>query len=75
MKIEILGSGCPSCKKFEENVKEAVEESKKEVEIVKVTNIAKFVDYGVMQTPALVIDGEVKCSGKVANKEEIRKWL
>lgn len=75
MKIEVLGSGCPSCKKLEENAKEAVEESDKKAEIVKVTDITKFVDYGVMQTPALVIDGEVKCSGKVADKEEIMKWL
>jgi len=75
MKIEILGSGCPNCRKLEENVKKAVEESNKKVEIVKVTDITKFVDYDVMQTPALVIDGEVKCSGKVADKEEIRKWL
>lgn len=75
MKIEILGSGCPSCKKLEENTRKAVEESKKEVELVKVTDITKFIDYGVMQTPSLVIDGEVKCSGKVADKEEIKKWL
>ena len=75
MKIEILGSGCPSCKRLEENAKEAVKESKKEAKIVKVTDITKFVDYGVMQTPALVIDGMVKCSGKVADKEEIKKWL
>ncbi|MFH1606539.1 MAG: thioredoxin family protein [Nanoarchaeota archaeon] len=75
MKIEILGSGCPSCKQLEENAKEAVKESKKQAEIVKVTDITKFVDYGVMQTPAIVIDGEVKCSGKVADKEEIKKWL
>ena len=75
MKIQVLGSGCPSCKKLEENVKHAVEESKKEVEIVKVTDITKFMDYGVMQTPALVIDGKVKCSGKIPDKEEIKKWL
>lgn len=75
MKIEVLGSGCPNCKRLEENAKKAVEESKKEAEIVKVTDITKFVDYGVMQTPALVIDGEVKCSGKVADSEEIKKWL
>ena len=75
MKIEILGSGCPSCKKLEENVKKAVEELNKESSIVKITDISKFIDYGVMQTPALVIDGEVKCSGKVVDKEEIKKWL
>jgi small redox-active disulfide protein 2 len=75
MIIEILGSGCPSCKQLEENTKEAVKESNKDAEILKITDIAKFIDYGVMQTPALVIDGEVKCSGKVADKEEIKKWL
>ena len=75
MKIEVLGSGCPSCKKLEENVKKALEDSGTKAEIIKITDIAKFVDYGVMQTPALVIDGEVKCSGKLADKEEIKKWL
>jgi small redox-active disulfide protein 2 len=75
MIIEILGSGCPSCKQLEENTKEAVKESNKDAEILKITDIAKFIDYGVMKTPALVIDGEVKCSGKVADKEEIKKWL
>lgn len=75
MKIEILGSGCQNCHRLEENTKKALAELDKSAEIVKVTEIAKFVDYGVMQTPALVIDGEVKCSGKVADKEEIKKWL
>lgn len=75
MKIEILGSGCPNCNKLEENTKKAVKESKKEVKIEKITDITKFIDYGIMQTPALVIDGKVKCSGRVANKEEIKKWL
>ena len=75
MKIEILGSGCPNCKKLEENARKAVEESNKEAEIVKITDISKFVEYSVIQTPALVIDGKVKCSGKLADKEEIKKWL
>ena len=75
MKIEILGSGCPNCKRLEKNARKAVEESKKEAEIVKVTDITKFVDYEVMQTPALVIDGKVKCSGKVADVKEIKEWL
>ena len=75
IKIEVLGSGCSSCKELEENVKKAVDESDKEAKIVKVTDITKFIDYGVMQTPALVIDGKVKCSGKVADKEEIKKWI
>lgn len=75
MKVEILGSGCPNCKRLEENAKKALEESGKEAELVKITDISKFVDYGVMSTPAIVIDGKVKSYGKVADVEEIKKWL
>lgn len=75
MKIEILGTGCPKCKKLEENARKAVEELKKDAEIVKVTDINKIVEYGVMSTPALVIDGKVKSYGKVADVEEIKDML
>ncbi len=75
MKIEVLGSGCPKCKQLEGNVRKALEEAKKEAEVAKVTDISKFADYGVMITPALVVDGKVKCSGKVADVEEIKQWL
>ena len=71
MKIEILGPGCPNCIKLEENTKKAVEESIKEAEIIKITDITKFIDYEVMQLPALVIDGKIKCSGRIVNKDEI----
>ena len=75
MKIEILGSGCPNCKRLEENAKKALEESGKKANLVKVTDINEIVDYGVMSTPAIVIDGEVKSYGQVATVEEIRRWL
>jgi small redox-active disulfide protein 2 len=75
MKIEILGTGCPKCKKLEENVRKAVEESGEKAEIVKVTDIAKIVEYGVMSTPALVIDGKVKSSGRIPEVKEIKDWL
>lgn len=75
MKIEILGSGCPKCKQLEANAKKAVEEKGVKAEIVKVTEIDKIIEYGVMSTPAIVIDGEVKSYGKVADVEEIKKWL
>ncbi len=75
MKIEILGSGCPSCKKLEENVKTSIQESNLDVEIIKITDITKFVDYDIMQAPALIIDGQVKCSGRIPDVEEIKKWL
>ena len=75
MKIEILGTGCPNCKRLEENAKKALEETKTKAEIVKVTEIDKIVEYGVMSTPAIVIDGEVKSYGKVASVEEIKGML
>lgn len=75
MKIEVLGTGCAKCKTLYENVKKAVEMSGKEAEVVKVEEIAKIMKYGVMSTPALVIDGVVKFSGKIASPEEIRGML
>jgi small redox-active disulfide protein 2 len=75
MKIEILGTGCPKCNMLESNAKRALEETGKKAELVKVTEIDKIINYGVMSTPAIVIDGEVKSYGKVADVEEIKKWL
>jgi len=75
MKIEILGTGCPKCKMLEANARKAVEELKIKADIVKVTEIDKIIDYGVMSTPALVIDGKVKSYGKIADVEEIKKFL
>lgn len=75
MKIEILGIGCSKCKKLCENVRQALERSGKEAEVVKIEEIAKITKYGVMMTPALVIDGEVKSAGKVLSPEEIEKLI
>jgi len=75
MKIEILGTGCPKCKLLEENAKKAIAESGKKAELVKVTEIGDIVSYGVMSTPAIVIDGKVKSYGKVASVEEIKGWI
>ena len=75
MKIEILGTGCPKCKKLAELTEEAVNELGVSAEIIKVTNINKIIDYGVMVTPALVIDGDVKVAGKIPSKVEIINWI
>ncbi len=75
MKIEILGTGCPKCKKVFEHTEQAVKETGIEAEIVKVTEIADIMKRGVMLTPALVIKGEIKSSGKIPSVEEIKKWL
>jgi len=75
MKIEILGTGCPKCKLLEENTRKALAETGKKAEVVKVTDISKIMEYGVMSTPAIVIDGKVKSYGKVNDVSEIKKWL
>lgn len=75
MKIEILGAGCPKCKMLTEIAQKAVSECGVAAEVVKVQDIQEIMNYGVMVTPALVIDGVVKCAGKVPSKVEILKWI
>lgn len=75
MKIEILGTGCPKCKKVTENAEIAVKELGIEAEIVKVQEISEIMKRGVMLTPAIAINGEVKTSGKIPSAEEIKKWI
>lgn len=75
MKIEVLGTGCAKCKTLYENTKKALEESGKAAEVIKVEDIPSIMKHGVMSTPALVIDGQVKFSGKVASVAEIMGLL
>jgi small redox-active disulfide protein 2 len=75
MKIEVLGTGCAKCKALYENVKKALAESGQSAEIVKIEDIPSIMKYGVMSTPALVIDGQVKFAGKVASVAEIKGML
>lgn len=75
MKIEVLGTGCAKCKTLYENTRKALEESGKNAEIVKVEDIPSIMKYGVMSTPALVIDGKVMFSGKLASVAEITGML
>jgi small redox-active disulfide protein 2 len=75
MNIEILGTGCPKCKQLEANVRKAVEEKKVNARIVKVTDITEISEYGITSLPAIVIDDEVKVYGRLANVDEIKKWL
>jgi len=72
-KIQILGTGCPKCKKLAENAEAAVKELGIEYEIVKVTAINEILKFGVMMTPALVVDGEVKVAGKVPSLNEVKE--
>ena len=75
MIIKILGTGCPKCKQLEENALKAVKESGLKAEVIKVSDMNEIMNYGVMMTPALVIDEEVKSAGKVLNADEIKKIL
>lgn len=75
MDIKVLGSGCSSCKSLENITREAVTELGIESTITKEEDIVKIMDYGVMRTPALVIDEEVVVSGRIPSIEEIKKLL
>jgi small redox-active disulfide protein 2 len=74
-KIQILGTGCPKCKKLSENAETAAKELGLEYTLEKVTDIKEIMKFGVMATPALVIDGQVKVVGKVLSPEQIKAML
>jgi len=73
--IKILGTGCPKCKKLAENAAAAANELGIQYELEKVTNIKDIMSFGVMVTPALVVDGEVKSAGKVPSVGDIKSFL
>jgi small redox-active disulfide protein 2 len=76
MTIKILGSGCHKCQMLEANTKRAIEElGLTDVQIEHVREIDKIVEYGVMSTPAIVIDEKVKAAGRIPDIEEIKSWL
>lgn len=75
MKIEVVGPGCARCITTEKNVKEAVQQLGLQAEVTKVTNVAEFAKKGVMFTPGVIIDGQVKISGRIPTVEEIKNLL
>lgn len=74
-KIQVLGPGCPKCAKLAENAAAAAKALGIEHQLEKVTDIMKILEFGVMITPALVVDGKIKVAGKVPSVEEIQKLL
>ena len=75
MKIEILGTGCPKCKKLFDNVNEAIKTAGIEAQVIKIEDIATITEYGVMTTPAIAIDGNIKSAGKLLSPDQIQGLL
>lgn len=72
MKIQVLGTGCPKCNRTYENVRQAVSEAGIDAEVEKVEDLKSIMEFNVMMTPAVAIDGDVKVAGKVPSVEEIK---
>lgn len=75
MEIKVLGPGCAKCAQAEKVVREAVAETDASIEVEKVTDIMKIAGYGVFGTPAVVVDGDVKCVGKIPTKDDVKAWI
>lgn len=74
-KLQVLGAGCPSCRKLAERVEDAARELRLDFELEKVTEIDRITAFDIVSTPALVVDGEVKASGGVPSLDEIKGML
>jgi len=75
MKIEILGMGCPRCKKLFEIIEKIVKETGIDAEIIKIEDAEVIAKHGILVTPAVLIDGDVKSSGNMPSEDEIKVWL
>lgn len=75
MDIKVLGPGCAKCSKTEKLVKEAIQETGADASVEKVTDMMQIASYGVFGTPSVIVDGEVKSTGKVPKKEDIKAWI
>ena len=75
MKVQILGTGCPKCRLLAQRTEQAAREAGLDVELVKVTDIAEILDFGILSTPGLAVDGQVKLSGKVPTVADLKLLL
>jgi small redox-active disulfide protein 2 len=75
MEIKVCGPGCANCTKTENIVKEALETAGIDAQVYKITDFAEMAKLGVLSTPAIVINGKIKCVGKVPSKNEILEWI
>ena len=75
MEIKVLGPGCAKCAKTEKLVQEVINETGMAASVEKVTDMMQIASYGVFGTPSVIVDGDVKCTGKVPKKSDIKAWL
>jgi small redox-active disulfide protein 2 len=75
MKIVVYGPGCANCQNLEKNTKEAIKEIGVDAEITQIQEIDQILEAGIIATPGLAIDGEIKSLGRVPSVEEIKKWI
>ena len=75
MNVKVLGTNCPKCKRLESRLRELVKENNLDAEVTKVTEIDEMLNYGIMMTPGLVINEEVKSVGIVPKDDQLLKWL
>jgi small redox-active disulfide protein 2 len=75
MEVKVLGMGCPKCKEVEKRAVNVLAELGLTADVEKITDIKKIMEYGIMATPGLVINGKVKCSGRIPRPEQIKAWL
>lgn len=73
--VKVLGTGCAKCDKLYERTLQAVRGSGVEADVAKIEGLDEIVDYGVFMTPALVIEGEVKCTGRLPSVADVTGWL
>ncbi len=75
MEIKVLGPGCAKCSKTEKLVQEVIKETGIDATVEKISDMMQIASYGVFGTPSVIVDGDVKCTGKVPKKNDIKKWL
>ena len=75
MEIKVCGPGCANCTKAETIVREAVADSGLDARILKINDFAEMAKLGVLSTPAVLVDGQIKCVGKVPTKKEVLEWI
>ena len=75
MKIRILGPGCPRCNEVEKRTIDALAELDIPADVQKITDLKQIMEYNIIATPGLVINGKMKCSGRIPSKSQIKNWI